>query len=140
MFRMPIVTMERVDSFSAAHRLHSEKLSDAENKETFGKCNNSNGHGHNYVWKVKLRGEVDPTSGMVYDLAKLKKEMSLVLDTVDHRNLDKDVEFFKTTVSTSENVAIYMFEKLKSVMSNPSVLYKVTIEETPKNIFTYKGS
>lgn len=52
MFRMPIVTMERVDSFSAAHRLHSEKLSDAENKETFGKCNNSNGHGHNYVWKV----------------------------------------------------------------------------------------
>uniref|UniRef100_A0A1I7UEN8 6-pyruvoyltetrahydropterin synthase n=1 Tax=Caenorhabditis tropicalis TaxID=1561998 RepID=A0A1I7UEN8_9PELO len=137
---MPTVTMERVDMFSASHRLHSEKLSDAENKETFGKCNNSNGHGHNYVWKVKLRGEVDSVNGMVYDLAKLKKEMNVVLDTVDHRNLDKDVEFFKTTVSTSENVAIYMFEKLKSVMSNPSVLYKVTIEETPKNIFTYKGT
>ncbi|ULU09808.1 hypothetical protein L5515_000381 [Caenorhabditis briggsae] len=77
---------------------------------------------------------------MVYDLAKLKKEMNLVLDTVDHRNLDKDVEFFKTTVSTSENVAIYMYQKLKSVMSNPSVLYKCTIEETPKNVFTYKGN
>ncbi|PIC55319.1 hypothetical protein B9Z55_000645 [Caenorhabditis nigoni] len=137
---MPTVTMERVEMFSAAHRLNSENLSVAENKETFGKCNNDNGHGHNYVWKVKLRGEVDPVSGMVYDLAKLKKEMNLVLDTVDHRNLDKDVEFFKTTVSTSENVAIYMYEKLKSVMSNPSVLYKCTIEETPKNVFTYKGN
>lgn len=136
---MPTVTMERVEVFSAAHRLQSDKLSDSENKETFGKCNNANGHGHNYVWKVKLRGEVDAVNGMVYDLAKLKKEMGIVLDTVDHRNLDKDVDFFKTTVSTSENVAIYMFEKLKSVMSNPSVLYKVTIEETPKNIFTYKG-
>ncbi|EFO84899.1 hypothetical protein GCK72_001208 [Caenorhabditis remanei] len=136
---MPTVTMERVEMFSACHRLHSKELSDAENKETFGKCNHVNGHGHNYVWKVKLRGEVDPVNGMVYDLAKLKKEMNLVLDTVDHRNLDVDVEFFKTTVSTSENVAIYMYETLKSVMSNPSVLYKVTIEETPKNVFTYKG-
>lgn len=168
---MPTVTMERIATFAAAHRLNSDKLTAEQNKETFGKCNNANGHGHNYVWKVnlglatntvshafqvKLRGEVDPVSGMVYDLAKLKNEMNLVLDTVDHKNLDKDVEFFKvssmrrtcipdkfsmfqTTVSTSENVAIYMFDKLKSVMSNPGVLYKVTIHETDKNIFTYKG-
>uniref|UniRef100_A0A8R1I2T2 6-pyruvoyltetrahydropterin synthase n=1 Tax=Caenorhabditis japonica TaxID=281687 RepID=A0A8R1I2T2_CAEJA len=136
---MPTVTMERVDMFSAAHRLNSDHLSKDENAVLFGKCNNANGHGHNYVWRVKLRGEVDPVSGIVYDLAQLKKEMAIVLDTVDHRNLDKDVEFFKTTVSTSENVAVYMFEKLKSVMSRPELLHKVTIEETPKNIFTYKG-
>uniref|UniRef100_A0A1I7WP60 6-pyruvoyl tetrahydrobiopterin synthase n=1 Tax=Heterorhabditis bacteriophora TaxID=37862 RepID=A0A1I7WP60_HETBA len=102
-----IVTMERVAAFSAAHRLHSKQLSDEENANLYGKCNNANGHGHNYV---KLRGSVDAITGMVYDLGDLKKEMEEVLDTVDHKNLDKDVVWFK-----------------------------VTVEETPKNIFTYKG-
>ncbi|CAB3410867.1 unnamed protein product [Caenorhabditis bovis] len=120
----PTVTLERVETFSAAHRLNTSNLSKEENAKVFGKCNHVNGHGHNYVWKVKLRGPVDKTTGMVYDLALLKKEMAIVLDTVDHRNLDVDVEFFKERVSTSENVAVYLYEKLKSVMSQPEVLYK----------------
>ncbi|VDM57331.1 unnamed protein product [Angiostrongylus costaricensis] len=134
-----VVTMERIETFSAAHRLHSSQLSVEENQNIYGKCNNPNGHGHNYVWRVKLRGIPDPVTGMVYDLSELKKSMKAVLDTVDHKNLDKDVEWFQHNVSTTENVAIYLWEKLRVQMKTPKVLYKVTVEETPKNIFSYKG-
>ncbi|CAI5437629.1 unnamed protein product [Caenorhabditis angaria] len=131
--------MERVEEFSSAHRLHSNQLTDEQNVEVFGKCNNFHGHGHNYVWKVKLRGPIDPITGMVYDLAKLVNEMKTILATVDHKNLDKDVPYFENHTSTCENVAIYLYNSLQAVMSNPSVLYKVSLAESPKNIFSYKG-
>ncbi|GMS97347.1 hypothetical protein PENTCL1PPCAC_19522, partial [Pristionchus entomophagus] len=89
-------TMERREKFSIAHRLQSPALSDEENIKVYGKCNNSNGHGQNYVWRVILRGEVDQKTGMLYDLAALKKEMAEVLDIVDHKHLDKDVDYFKS--------------------------------------------
>ncbi|CAI4225309.1 unnamed protein product [Auanema sp. JU1783] len=136
---MPLVTMERVETFSSAHRLHSHKLSDEENKTVYGKCNNTNGHGHNYVWRVILKGELDQTTGMVFDLAELKKCMAIVLDTIDHRNIDKDIAYFKNVPSTSENVCIYLWEELKKHLRQPNILYKCVVEETPKNIFSYKG-
>ncbi|RCN44832.1 6-pyruvoyl tetrahydropterin synthase/QueD family protein [Ancylostoma caninum] len=108
-----VVTMERVETFSAAHRLHSNQLSEEENQRVYGKCNNPNGHGHNYVWKVKLRGIPDPETGMVYDLAELKKDMKTVLDTVDHKNLDKDVEWFQVGVciwrSVPKKSSLFLF-------------------------------
>ena len=90
----PILDLIRIETFSASHRLHSEVLSPEENKEIFGKCNNSNGHGHNYRWEVTLRGPVDERTGMVYNLTNLKREMAAVLDLVDHKNLDLDVDYF----------------------------------------------
>uniref|UniRef100_A0AC34G492 6-pyruvoyl tetrahydrobiopterin synthase n=2 Tax=Panagrolaimus sp. ES5 TaxID=591445 RepID=A0AC34G492_9BILA len=90
----PIVDLIRIESFSASHRLHSEALTADENKEIFGKCNNLNGHGHNYRWEVYLRGIVDEKTGMVYNLENLKREMSAVMDLVDHKNLDVDVDYF----------------------------------------------
>lgn len=91
----PVVELTRIEIFSACHRLNSQELSEKLNEETFGKCNNPNGHGHNYRWEVTLRGTVDTVTGMVYNLTHLKKEMAAVLELVDHKNLDLDVDYFR---------------------------------------------
>lgn len=91
----PIVTLCREESFSASHRLHNPKLSTIENKKIFGKCNNLNGHGHNYRVKVHLKGRIKKKTGMVYNIADLKEEMKVILNDLDHQNLDKDVPFFE---------------------------------------------
>uniref|UniRef100_A0A7E4ZQV9 6-pyruvoyl tetrahydrobiopterin synthase n=1 Tax=Panagrellus redivivus TaxID=6233 RepID=A0A7E4ZQV9_PANRE len=138
---VPIAEMTRIESFSASHRLHNPELTDARNVEMFGKCNNPNGHGHNYKWEVTLRGPVKPTSGMVYDLADLKQEMGFVLSIVDHKNLDLDVPYFREGkhVSTTENLAVFLYDTLKANMGQPQMLKKVKLWETDKNVFTYKG-
>jgi 6-pyruvoyltetrahydropterin/6-carboxytetrahydropterin synthase len=137
----PIVELIRIETFSASHRLHSEFLTPEKNKEIFGKCNNPNGHGHNYRWEVSLRGPVDEKSGMVYNLENLKREMSAVLDLVDHKNLDIDVDYFRENkmVTTSENVAMFLYDSLKERMEKPDLLWKVKVHETDKNAFVYKG-
>lgn len=91
----PIVSLCRRETFSASHRLHNPELSDEENLQIYSKCNNPNGHGHNYVVYLVLKGPVEETTGMVYNLADLKKELGNVLDTLDHKNLDLDVEYFR---------------------------------------------
>uniref|UniRef100_A0A914C6J4 6-pyruvoyl tetrahydrobiopterin synthase n=1 Tax=Acrobeloides nanus TaxID=290746 RepID=A0A914C6J4_9BILA len=138
----PIVQLKRVETFSAAHRLHSTELSDEENLQIFGKCNNPNSHGHNYTWEAVLKGPVDPRTGMVYNLADLKKEMAVVLEMVDHKNLDKDVAYFRDNniISTTENLAVFLYTELKNRMRSPELLYEVTVRETDKNIFTFSGS
>ncbi|KAM3716552.1 putative 6-pyruvoyl tetrahydrobiopterin synthase [Dirofilaria immitis] len=93
---MELVELTRRETFSASHRLQNANLNDVENRQLYGKCNNLNGHGHNYVWEVTLRGSIDPKSGMVYNLANLKNEMKIVVDEVDHKNLDKDIDYFKS--------------------------------------------
>jgi len=136
----PVVHITRVESFSASHRLHSHSLSEEENERLFGKCNHINGHGHNYKVEVTLRGKVDPINGMVVNIVDLKKFIQLaVMDQLDHKNLDKDVSYFKTHVSTTENLAIYIWQTLLKIMPQPSLLHKVKIHETDKNIVIYKG-
>uniref|UniRef100_A0AC34RN63 6-pyruvoyl tetrahydrobiopterin synthase n=1 Tax=Panagrolaimus sp. JU765 TaxID=591449 RepID=A0AC34RN63_9BILA len=137
----PVVELTRMETFSASHRLHSDELSEKLNSETFGKCNNANGHGHNYKWEVHLRGTVDTVTGMVYNMANLKREMAAVLELVDHKNLDLDVDYFRAgkIVSTTENVAVFLYEALKDRMELPELLYKVVVHETDKNSFTYRG-
>ncbi|EGD79842.1 6-pyruvoyl tetrahydrobiopterin synthase, variant [Salpingoeca rosetta] len=100
----PVCYISRVESFSACHRLHSIHLSDEENKRIFGKCNNPNGHGHNYKVEVTLRGSVDPKTGMVINLVDLKQYMKkAIMDTMDHKHLDLDVPYFKHVVSFPSN-------------------------------------
>lgn len=135
----PYTTVFRRETFSASHRLHVQSLSDAKNKELFGACNNPNGHGHNYAIVVSVRGPVDPTTGMVMNISDLKGIIKdTVLDVVDHKNLDKDVPYFKNRPSTSENVAVFCWEALaKSVP--PGLLHEVRIEETEKNFVSFHG-
>ncbi|KAK6108874.1 6-pyruvoyl tetrahydrobiopterin synthase [Brugia pahangi] len=136
---MGIVELTRRETFSASHRLQNSLLSDIENQQLYGKCNNLNGHGHNYVWEVTLRGQIDPKSGMVYNLTNLKNEMKSVLNEVDHKNLDKDVVYFESNVSTTENLIVYLWNELKSRIANPELLYKMILHETEKNSVAYHG-
>lgn len=90
--------------------------------------------------EVTVRGPVDPLTGMVMNLEDLKNYMQKVLmDQMDHKNIDTQVDYFKTTVSTTENVAIYIFEELKKHMSNPELLYEVKVHETDKNVMCFRG-
>lgn len=93
--KAPIFRLKCVKTFSAAHRLHNPKLSAQENLEIYGRCNNPAGHGHNYTWKVVIRGPVDTKTGMVYNLYDLVQEMDQVLKIVDHKHLDIDVDYFR---------------------------------------------
>lgn len=90
--------------------------------------------------EVTVCGPIDPVTGMVMNITDLKLFMKKVLmDQLDHKNLDKDVPYFKNTVSTTENVAIYIFNELKRIMPNSDLLYEVKIYETDKNIVIYRG-
>jgi len=90
--------------------------------------------------EVTVRGPVDPLTGMVMNLEDLKDCMQKVLmDQMDHKNIDKQVDHFRETVSTTENVAIYIFEELKKHMSNPELLYEVKVHETDKNVMCFRG-
>lgn len=136
----PIAYLTRRETFSACHRLHSNLLSLEENQSVYGKCNNFHGHGHNYVVEVTVRGPVSPDTGMVMNITDLKEFMNqAIMDTMDHKNLDKDVPYFKEVVSTTENVAIFIWKNLTQLLPNPSLLYEIKIHETEKNIVVYRG-
>ncbi|CAB0034798.1 unnamed protein product [Trichogramma brassicae] len=136
----PVGYLTRKESISSCHRLHSPHLSDEENKNVYGKCNNYWGHGHNYTVEVTVRGPVDPKTGMVMNISDLKVYMKKILmDQLDHKNLDKDVPYFKNVVSTTENVAIYVFDEIKKLLPKPELLYEVKIFETDNNIVIYRG-
>jgi 6-pyruvoyltetrahydropterin/6-carboxytetrahydropterin synthase len=126
---------------SAAHRLHVAALSDRENRELYGKCDNPYGHGHNYEIEVSARGAVDVRSGRVLDPAMLDRLVEeQVLRLFDHRNLNAEAAAFREIVPTTENLAQEVFRRLqagwKAVFSGSGpVLEKIRIAETPRNIF-----
>ncbi|XP_032393991.1 6-pyruvoyl tetrahydrobiopterin synthase [Etheostoma spectabile] len=129
----------RAQSFSACHRLHSIHLSDEENKRVYGKCNNPNGHGHNYKVEVTVRGKIDSLTGMVMNLTDLKRCIEeVIMVPLDHKNLDKDVPYFANVVSTTENVAVYIWDNMVKVLPS-NLLYEIKIHETDNNIVIYRG-
>ncbi|XP_062859605.1 6-pyruvoyl tetrahydrobiopterin synthase [Trichomycterus rosablanca] len=134
-----ICYISRVQSFSACHRLHSKSLSDEENRRVFGKCNNPNGHGHNYKVEVTVRGKIDPTTGMVMNLTDLKQCIEEgIMKPLDHKNLDLDVPYFANTVSTTENLAVYIWDNMNKLLP-PNTLYEIKVHETDKNVVVYRG-
>jgi 6-pyruvoyltetrahydropterin/6-carboxytetrahydropterin synthase len=129
--------------FSASHRLHSEAYSDAENRATYGKCNNPHGHGHNYILEVTAGGQVDPETGMVCDMVKLDDAVSKrIILRLDHTNLNLD-DGFREIVPTTENLCIAVHEKLHPVFASGELgavdLVRVRVEETNNNSFEYSG-
>lgn len=118
----------------------SSLLNVKENQETYGKCNNVYGHGHNYTVEVTVRGPIHPLTGMVMNLKELKDCIQkVVIDQMDHKNIDEQIDHFKNTVSTTENLAVYIFEEMKKQMPNPELLFEVKIHETDKNCMTFRG-
>lgn len=133
--RDSMVFLTRQYHFCAAHRLHSDHLSEEENKALFGKCNNPHGHGHNYYLDITVAGEPDPMTGMIMNLADLDSIVhKTVLDKFDHKHLNLDTEQFKELNPTGEVMAAVIFEMLKSDLPK---LYKVGLWETKKNYFEY---
>ena len=135
-----IVYLSRRYGFAASHRLHSTALSDAQNQAIYGKCNNPFGHGHNYELELTVCGKVDPVTGRVVDLAILDRlTESQVLGPLRFRNLNEEVEIFRTAVPTTENLATEVDRRLRSVWLSEfgpkgPCLQKVRIWETERNI------
>jgi 6-pyruvoyltetrahydropterin/6-carboxytetrahydropterin synthase len=124
--------------FAASHRLHNERLSEAENWRLYGKCNNPYGHGHNYVVEISVSGNVDPATGMIANLADLDGFVEReVLEPFDHKSLNEDVAAFRERVPTTENLCMEIYERLKSFPK--AKLERVRIEETSNNSFEYAG-
>ena len=126
-------------SFSAAHRLHNPKHDAEWNRRTYDKCDNPRGHGHNYFITVSVRGKIDPETGMVIDLKKLKDIVrDRVVDRVDHRNLNEDVDFLRDVVPTAENLARCFWQQIAPAITQGS-LHEIVLEETEKNSVVYRG-
>lgn len=114
MARSEKVRITRVVRFSAAHRYHSDRLSDAENQRVFGKCNRVHGHGHDYRVEVAVEGAVDPVTGMVMNLAALDDIMQAeIVQPLDHSFLNYDVPHFAHVVPTCENLALFVAQKVQ---------------------------
>lgn len=136
---MPQVTVTRRLQFNAAHRVHNPALSDEENRTLFGKCNNPNWHGHNYVLDVSVRGEVSDRTGYVMDLAVLKRIVETnVIDRVDHKNFNLDVDFMRGTIPTSENIVVAFWRLIEPLVA-PARLTRIVLWETSNNYVEYDG-
>jgi 6-pyruvoyltetrahydropterin/6-carboxytetrahydropterin synthase len=136
---MPIVSITRLLRFNAAHRVHNPALSEEENQRLFGKCNNPNWHGHNYTLEITVEGEVDPRTGFVIDLGDLKRIGNEVLvDQMDHKNLNLDVPFMAGTIPTTENLVVACWRILAPAVA-PARLARLKLWETENHYVEYDG-
>ncbi|MBK42744.1 MAG: 6-pyruvoyl tetrahydrobiopterin synthase [Flavobacteriaceae bacterium] len=133
------VTVSRRAHFNAAHRLYRPDWSNEKNETVFGKCNNPNYHGHNYEMIVSVTGKINPETGYVIDVKVLKDLIkSEVEENLDHKNLNLEVPEFKNLNPTAENIAVWIYDKLRVVI-NDDLELKVTLYETPRNFVSYSG-
>lgn len=137
-----MIFVTRKAHFNAAHRLHNSDKSDDWNRDTFGKCNNPNWHGHNYQIEVTVAGEPNPETGYVIDLGKLKSIIrNRILEPCDHKNLNVEVSFLENVIPTTENLVQAFFEQLEEDVNKTaygdSKLYSVKLYETERNIAEY---
>jgi len=133
------VLLTRRADFSASHFYYDDALSEAENVRLFGKCANRNGHGHNYTLEVTVAGAVDPVSGFVVDLKRLKEIIQQeVVSAYDHRHLNLEVPEFKTAMPTTENIAIAIWRRLENKIDGAK-LTRVRVYEMPELYADYCG-
>lgn len=130
-------SFSRAYVFSAAHRLHAAQLSEAENQVLYGKCNNPNGHGHNYTLEVTVGGPTDTQTGMVIDMPDLDRRVQAVLTALDHKHLDREVPGFAEHTSTGENIVVYLWNQLAPRLEGQ--LRHLKLWETRNNVFEYSG-
>ena len=132
--------LSRTYTFPAGHRLYNPEWSDEENARVFRKCNNINGHGHNYELEVTLGGTPDPRLGMVADLYALDQMVQrVILDRVDHQNLNLDVDFLHGLIPTAENIVRAMWNELLPHIPAPAQLTRLRLRETANNVAEYRG-
>lgn len=136
-----MINITRRENFSAAHKLYNLKWSEEQNYEVFGKCSNPNWHGHNYVLYVTIKGKINKDTGYSVNL----KELSVIIKTyiinkLDHKNLNLDVDFLKDVMPSTENVAIAIWNELESPINNLNCkLFCIKLCETENNYVEYFG-
>lgn len=137
-----MILLTRKSHFNAAHRLHNPEKSEEWNRETFGRCNHPNWHGHNYRLEVTVAGEPDPETGYVVDLGALQKIIDeRIINKCDHHNLNLDVEFLNDIIPSTENLVKAFFFELKEPVDETcygdGFLYSVRLFETERNFAEY---
>ena len=136
-----MVFITRRESFNAAHRLFRPDFSDEENLRVFGKCSNPRWHGHNYILYVTVGGEVDEKTGFVMNLKQLSSVIQKsVIEKLDHRNINLEVDFMKDKLASAENLAVAIWEELDAdIQSYGATLHKILLYETENNFVEYYG-
>ena len=134
-----MIYLTRKAEFSASHYYHNPAFSPQENARLFGKCSNPNGHGHNYLLEVTVKGDVDPGTGMVLDLKQLKEVLNReVLEVLDHRFLNREVAAFASRIPTTENVAVEIWRMLEGKLPAGG-LHRIRLYETHDLFVDYYG-
>lgn len=136
-----MIYLTRRERFNAAHRLYITSYSQEQNARVFGKCSNPNWHGHNYNLFVTVKGETDPETGFLINIKKLSNLIrERVIDKVDHKNLNLEVDFMEGKNPTTENIAIAIWNQLEDPLSaSGCILHRIKIEETENNSVEYYG-
>jgi 6-pyruvoyltetrahydropterin/6-carboxytetrahydropterin synthase len=137
-----MIYITRQEHFNAAHRLFSPELSDEKNLEIFGKCSNPNWHGHNYSLFVTIKGEVNPETGFLINLKTLSKIINeRIIEKVDHKNFNLEVEFMKGILPSAENIAIQIWKEIEgTIIDHGAVLHCIRLHETERNFVEYYGT
>jgi 6-pyruvoyltetrahydropterin/6-carboxytetrahydropterin synthase len=134
-----MVYVTRKSHFSASHRLYNPAWPDAKNQAVFGKCNNPNGHGHNYEMEVTVAGDPPADTGMVIDLKKLADIIEeAVIERVDHKHMNEDVDFMRGVIPTAENMAVAFWKILKPEITEGR-LFSIRLFESVNNFVEYRG-
>jgi len=136
-----MIYIKRKEHFCAAHKLWNDKWDAETNERIFGKCSNENYHGHNFELEVTVRGEIDPETGFVMNLFDLKQIIRThIIDVVDHKNLNLDIDFMVGKQPTAENIACEFWKILApKVAEYGALLHKIQLAETNNNIIEYYG-
>ena len=136
-----MIYITRRETFNAAHRLFKPEWDDDQNLQVFGKCSNPNWHGHNYVLFVTLKGEVDPETGFLINLKDLSRIVKQrVVEKLDHKNMNLEVDFMKGIIPSTENLAIAIWKQLEQPVKELGAhLHCVKISETENNFAEYYG-
>lgn len=136
-----MVFVTRKERFNAAHKLFIPEWSDEKNLEVFGKCSNPNWHGHNYELYVTVKGTPDSVTGFVMDLKQLSRILKLkVIDKLDHKNINLDVDFMKGKMPSTEVLAMAIWEQIEEDIAKENcALHSVKLFETENNFVEYFG-
>lgn len=135
-----MVYLTRVEHFNAAHKLYNPAWDKKKNESVFGKCANDNWHGHNYELHVTLKGEVDADTGFLIDVKLLSQLINEhVLEKIDHKNLNIDVDFLNGKMCSTENLAIGIWRELQPYLPDSVQLHCIKLYETPRIFVEYFG-
>jgi 6-pyruvoyltetrahydropterin/6-carboxytetrahydropterin synthase len=135
-----MVYLTRIEHFNAAHKLYNPGWSKEKNDEVFGRCANENWHGHNFELYVTIKGEPDPDTGFIYDAKKLGALIQdKIIEKIDHRNLNVDVDFMKGKMCSVENLITGIWNELKPHLPVHVKLHSLKLVETAKIYVEYFG-